>query len=766
VWTRDAQDQTDKGDPTFTLKQTLILATSIDDFEFITRTNCSGTTEAKYVWDASEVETLPTTVEAGVTWQIAGVSRDDNTGLFTYYVLKNTANMIHVQYEAAETLFETVVKDKWKNLMPADFDPSMAGVPTPGTLVEVDAEKNEDCTLDVIKSTTVAAPRLGVSRSTSDDLYKESSMVGNVAQPSALPAAPHAAAGLVITHKSQQRKDLLWDQDIGRVQEHQVSDAEVTRTVGVKEIVEEVTDIASAPLPTPADTDIGVTVKNERTAGKFFKRTIRRILQVLRDKIAEVFGEDLFKAVYSKTSLEATEATDPGFSGGGVSKNTESVLTDSGRWAVTRKKETEKEVPEVAVDKSATIQGMIVEEVSIAATPLPYPSVDDIGQKVTNEKTGGGFFKRTLRYLVKILIPQIGLRYTEDQFTDSEEIENTEPARPADDTGFTPGEIRVTDASIMESGAFRVKRGVVKSKPVLDAGVLVEEDVFSRTVSDLGEHQNSLPSAAFASNSITSIGQWARNQFGRYGFRKVVAVPKNASQPELKTEDTALGQKYESAEWNRNGLPPPSTILNEGTLAAEIRMIDAKLNKFGLFDTIMSRILPKEKVYTYEFQVGSHYFWYSFFKNITGAKLNLLLAQANAKAATLIDSSVSPSLSHNAFGLIDGYVAVLYKSEDSRLDDSGYTIFSLHGSVDGPWIYGKRERDAGTGNLVQRRLRNKYLTYHQQGPDYAHGLQDFYNSMGAAPDMAMGSWFHRLGKNWYEFYKVYGVQPGTWEEIT
>jgi hypothetical protein len=301
---------------------------------------------------------------------------------------------------------------------------------------------------------------------------------------------------------------------------------------------------------------------------------------------------------------------------------------------------------------------------------------------------------------------------------------------------------------------------------VLDSDVTVEEDLFSLTVSDAGENQAALPGAAFASNRVTSLGQWARNQFGQYGFKKAVTIPKNATQAELKTEDNALGTKFDSAEWNRATLPVSAEILNEGTSSAELRTAEAKRNKFGLFDAVMARILPKEKVYTYEFQVGTHYFWYSFFRNITQAKLTTLLGAANAKAGTLIDSSVTPSLSHNAFGLIDGYVSVLYRTAtDSRTEDSGYSIFSLHGTVEGPWIYSKI-RNEGTGLMESFRLRNTYQTYHQQGPDYAHGLQDFYSAMGAPPNVELGSKITRLGKNWYEFHKIYGPPIASqWEQV-
>lgn len=764
IWERDAQAVTDRGDATMTLKQTLILALTPDDFDSIVKMNCSGTTEARYVWDASEVEALPATAEPGVTYQIAGVSRDDATGLFSYYVLKTTANQIYVQYEAAENFFEVVVKDEYTNLMPDQFDPSIAGYTPPGTLVEVDAKKNEDCTLNVVKATTTATPRSNVVVVTTDDVYKAIREISNVAQPSALGEAPAPVAGLVLTHTSQVRKDALFDTKINATQEHEVDNARVEVSVGVEATIVEVTDIKPVPLDTP--TEVGVRATNERTPGNLFKRTLYRVLAALRAKIKEAFTADLFKSGYSKTSIEATEATDPGFSGGGLTKEATSELTEGGKWRVTRSQNQEKEVPEAAVTVEATLNGVVREEVSIAATPLTYPGATEIGERASNKKTPGGWFERTRRYLVRVLLPRIAQEYTEDQFSATVAETNVEPVRPENETMFTPGQIKKTDSAMTETGAFRVRRSTEVATPVLDSGVTVSEDLLEQVVMDAGVHQNTLPDASFVGNVVRSLGQWARNPFGRFEYRRTITTPKNAVQEEVKSEDTALSSTKVSAEWNRSTKPDDVGIQGEGTYSAVITAVDPKKNRFGLFDAVTQKVYPKKKVDKHSFAVGDYYFWYAYFKNLTRSDLTLLLSEANTLASQFQAAAVSPSFNHNLFGLIDGVISVTYRN-DNNAGSSGYAIFSDSGLVYGPYIY-NWNKDEGTGNLVYQRIRYKYHCYYQQGHDYAHGMQDYMNYKDQPPNVELGSHIDRLGSNWYFFFKVYGdpVGDANWETLT
>lgn len=770
LWERDAQFIADKGDPTFTLKQTVILAHSQDEFNTIVKANCSGITEAKYVWDALVIEDLPSTVEPGVTYQIGGVNRDEASGLFSYYVTKTTANTTYLAYEAAENYLELVGKEKWKSLMPDDFDPSAAGVPVPGTLVEVEAEKNEDCSLDVVQTTTTASPQTDVVVTTSEDLYKGVSEVQNVAQGSPLGDAPAAVGGLVVKNTSLHRKDQLFDTTQTESQEHLVSNAVVKKDVSVKEIIEETTDIAATALPLPLITDIGVSVTNERTPGNWFKRTLRRVVAAIRAKIAETFYLDVFKKSHSITSIEETEAVDPGFSGGGVIETAESSLLDSGKWAVQRKTDTEQQVQDAGVSVEASLQGLIHEETSINALPLPYPNQSEIGKRVVNKKTPGGFFERTFRYLQKVFIEKTGQKYTEDQFSDSAEIENIEELQPYDDTGFSAGSVKSLTSSITEMGAFRVSRGVVTAKPVLDSGFLVEEDLFSKTHATTGENQDAVPTATFTGNLVTSIGQWARNQFGKYGYKKVVVTPVSATQGEVKTEDTSSGYKKDSATWNQVAKPTDVAIANEGTLNAVITSVDPKRNRFGLYDFVTTKLYPKEQCTTQSFTIGEHVFWYAYFKNLSQTRFTELVALANGIVGltpgtttpanpgdpALTEASVTPSLSHNIFGLFDGMIAVRYRNDStSRLEDSGYSTFSKDGFVYGPWLY-KWQHDPATGKHQYCRLRYRYACYWQQGPDYAHGVDDYLSSKGEYPNEDLGSKFDRLGKNWYSFKKVYG----------
>lgn len=227
-----AEHVTNARDATYTIIQDLRLYDEDGDrFSFGDGSSCSELGESEYRWDEFEVESVDSFEDAGsqgVVYQIADVSRDRETDLFSYRVRKVQALTQHMPPVVSQCdARKRVTVETWNNVYgePGSFrwDPVKGGsasisLPGPcsqpdGTSVQVNVAENADCTYRVELVTTKSKVDEG-QFSVYRDQYKvqESERTFNAASP--LPRQGVEYSGGVMTRYSSERNgDGTWNND-------------------------------------------------------------------------------------------------------------------------------------------------------------------------------------------------------------------------------------------------------------------------------------------------------------------------------------------------------------------------------------------------------------------------------------------------------------------------------------------------------------------------------------------------------------------------
>lgn len=186
---KDGPELTSGGaDATYTIVQDLkLLDEAGDTFGMRDESSCAQTGEAEWHWDEPDVMDCPDGSQ-GVSYQVANVSRDRETDLFSYVVRKVQALTVHVPpVTAACTERSRVTVEVWDNVYggPGAFrqDPVRGGsaavaVPgacdrSDGTLVKVSVNRNADCTYRIEIERTEAVTGVGMYYSQHDRYRSE-----------------------------------------------------------------------------------------------------------------------------------------------------------------------------------------------------------------------------------------------------------------------------------------------------------------------------------------------------------------------------------------------------------------------------------------------------------------------------------------------------------------------------------------------------------------------------------------------------------------
>lgn len=193
---------------------------------------CTTETTVRYVFDAAEPEALPPK-EQGTVVRIGGLSRDRETGLFTYYVTETVRKTRQIGFRAvSDTKFETVSEARWDGVYgtpeaPVDdtgavLNPAvpLTSSAVPGTVVSVQWDQDpQDCTWTAVARMTYAKRPVERGHSCEKDVFKEDhATVVSGADPATAAAhapAPSEVAGTVSSVSVQVRPDGLADVTTG-----------------------------------------------------------------------------------------------------------------------------------------------------------------------------------------------------------------------------------------------------------------------------------------------------------------------------------------------------------------------------------------------------------------------------------------------------------------------------------------------------------------------------------------------------------------------
>lgn len=240
---KDGPELTSGGaDATYTIVQDLkLLDEAGDTFGMRDESSCAQVGETEYHWDEPDVADCPDGSQ-GVSYQVANVSRDRETDLFSYVVRKVQALTVHVPpVVSACTERSRVTVETWDNVYgePGAFrwDPvrgrsSSLDVPeacdrSDGTLVRVSVNRNADCTYRVVVERVYAVTGEGMYYS-QRDRYK--SEIGERTLNAFAPLPKQGIEydhGLVTRYQSERNEDGTWTNDVSKTLERPVTESTI-----------------------------------------------------------------------------------------------------------------------------------------------------------------------------------------------------------------------------------------------------------------------------------------------------------------------------------------------------------------------------------------------------------------------------------------------------------------------------------------------------------------------------------------------------------
>lgn len=240
---KDGPELTSGGsDATYTIVQDLkLLDEAGDTFGMRDESSCAQVGEAEWHWDEPDVVDCPDGSQ-GVIYQVANVSRDRETDLFSYVVRKVRALTVHVPPMVTScTERSRVTVETWDNVYgePGAFrwDPVRGGsvsldVPeacdrSDGTLVRVSATRNADCTYRVSVERAEAVTGVGMYYS-QHDRYRSEAGERTLNAFAPLPKQGlEYDHGLVTRYQSERNEDGTWTNDVNTTIERPVTESTV-----------------------------------------------------------------------------------------------------------------------------------------------------------------------------------------------------------------------------------------------------------------------------------------------------------------------------------------------------------------------------------------------------------------------------------------------------------------------------------------------------------------------------------------------------------
>lgn len=240
---KDGPELTSGGaDATYTIVQDLkLLDEAGDTFGMRDESSCAQVGETEYHWDEPDVADCPDGSQ-GVSYQVANVSRDRETDLFSYVVRKVQALTVHVPPVVSScTDRSRATVETWDNVYgePGAFrwDPvrgrsSSLDIPeacdrSDGTLVRVSVNRNPDCTYRVVVERVYAVTGEGMYYSQRDRYkseYGERTLNAFAPLPKQGVEYDH---GLVTRYQSERNEDGTWTNDVSKTLERPVTESTV-----------------------------------------------------------------------------------------------------------------------------------------------------------------------------------------------------------------------------------------------------------------------------------------------------------------------------------------------------------------------------------------------------------------------------------------------------------------------------------------------------------------------------------------------------------
>lgn len=360
--------------------------------------DCSSVTEYEYFWDAPEVKAPEAPFPQGVSYAVGSVSRDEDSGLYSYYVAKRTAvpHQIGPYLGGKNAGGWTVVTQLMNQYSLPPGAEEEGGVQTSGSKT-YQVRLNDDCTYDVTVTETFSSKRLA-AETCQKELGKHEHVTREDGQENKLPEAPAAQDGVIVRNESQLEEDGTWRNTQAVTCETAVPNCSVTRQLSISGTTVTTVD-KNMPKGTGASLApgrVGETVHVVRTEGDLetVQRTVPGTL-ACDVELARGGAEDLRSSTFCRTVLSQSPlACTAGeglveFACDGKVHQASSALTETGTW---RNTEAVAEEKLVECSQRTFERNFFGEKVTVATESADEPLADPASgdASVVNRKTEGG----------------------------------------------------------------------------------------------------------------------------------------------------------------------------------------------------------------------------------------------------------------------------------------------------------------------------------------------------------------------------------------
>lgn len=571
------------------------------DGPYTVENGCMWKVDWQFFWKQTEVASLPES-SSGVNYRITNLNRDDEDGTFSYVLERRE----RVQQDIAPYVAETDVFSErtHEEHLGVKGDTSEGGKQAScadGTKTTRTVRKNEDCTHDVI-----------------NDTVEEKKVVGAV--------------------------------------------EEVRATMRGRTVTK-----VNRGMPSKAPTTgvgVGESVRNEKTEAGRWNQTITTHDTSEVGYIRQSCSKTKFRHEHSETGV--TE-TDPGFTHvEEVSEHPGEVVekvvarNDEGTFDVTESVRTDNRVDnaDVTVRKtlSGTVKSVTHRNRAAAASTVNLP----IGSQVRNSATDSGLYDVTIESADAEDVGKIAEECvrTASEHRHSETSVVAENPGPVDAPDVADGTIVDKSVQVTDAGGYRTttqRRVAIASETGMESGSVTRN---IRTVAF--QNSEEVPEAAPSVNVDVEVSA-RRNEFGRYDGTKST-VTHMTRKVVASSGSVLVGEKVTDISHDAN------PRLDYKPEVGKTFSASAQRNDSGSVDVRVVERTAVPRDWDVEVDLNMSYMYTVYFRNYTVEAMHALVkkmetdhlspkvAEWSSGSRDPSSVSITPYISMNEFGLLDGNV--------------------------------------------------------------------------------------------------------------
>jgi hypothetical protein len=575
--------------------QTLFKADGAIQAEIVAARGCRFRVSYQFFHGILAAPTIPVN-SSGVEY--TGRFNQDKDSLLYYGYIEKTERLYQniAEFLAGQDTFETTHLTKHLGVRDGDITDSGAAVTIPapsaaadGTLLEIDRQKNGDCTQDVgiQKKTAVNVPAAEVVET--DDAY-ETRTENQENNAAAAGATPTPEAGKIkITQSWKQRFKARWNvRTIIRackaistaasayVYEEFLTSAEITRLHQAAEL-------------TPPTVGNGTAVQDQNEFDQYGKWTNKRKIDTavnVKDAVKQD-EEDAFelRAEVEDANESAAGTVPPNQTAGIIKRVISAKQRFKARWNVRTITRTAKAVTAAV---KAYVYGVFENSAETVdrhqPAALEAPVVAD-GTAVQDQSTLDEFSKWENRRKIDTAVNVPAAEVVEADDAYETRTENQENNATAAGTTPTPeaGKIKITQSLKQRfKNRWNVRTIIRTCKEVIAAIIEYREDLFS--LFGAQTNRNQATAAVLGDEEVGKVKRVVaeENAFAKWDNRSETETAKPVAQAPYTSRKTDFTDETTTRKWHQASVPN----------AAIGEVVAGQINRFGLFDFVVTAETP------------------------------------------------------------------------------------------------------------------------------------------------------------------------------